>query len=124
MRDKHTFQFTGAEIARGARAERDYHRDRAAWWEAEQVLAVAAARKSAVEVREYAHTGGTHCQIVVDHTLDTRLRECGMKIGEHRRAVDEFDILARQYASNPDRSYELDPGDVAYFRLAGAPRPS
>lgn len=122
-RNEHLFQFTGEELAKASKAEATYHFGRAIWWKAEQELAAKKARETGVEVREVEVSGGTEMQIVLDGTLQSRLTLCQWKIREHRKAADEFQIHAATYASNPSRSYELQPDDVIYFRLAGSPRP-
>jgi hypothetical protein len=40
----------------------------------------------------------------------------------HKDLADQMSISAAMYASQADRSYELDGEDVQYFRMAGGPR--
>jgi hypothetical protein len=121
-RNEHLFQFSGKQISDAAQAEHDYHRERVAFWQIEQDRAAERARAAGVDVREYAVTGGKRVQMVVDPDIQTRLNEAGSKIDSHRAASDKFKIEADCYGTQPDRSYELHPDDVIYFRLAGGPR--
>jgi DNA-binding LytR/AlgR family response regulator len=121
-RNEHLFQFTGQQISDAAKAEHDYHNDRLAFWKAEQDSAVAKAKEAGVEVREYDITGGKNVQVVLDPTLTNRLTDCANKINSHRSAADRFQIESAVYATQGGRTYELQPDDVLYFRLAGGPR--
>ncbi len=121
-RNEHLFQFTGKQISDAAGAECIYHKDRTVWWKREQETAIAAAKSTGVEVREFDITGGKNVQIVLDATLNSRLTECANKINSHRNAADKFQIEAACYGTQAERSYELHPDDVIYFRLAGGPR--
>jgi len=121
-RQEHTFQFTGKQISDAAARECDYHTERLNWWGHEQDKAIGAAKAAGVEVREYEVTGGKNVQIVLDPTLQGRLQECANKINTHRTAMDRFQIEAAAYGTQPERSYELHPDDIVYFRLAGGER--
>ena len=121
-RSEHTFQFTGLQIAKAAQAELEYHNMRLNYWGAAQDEAITAARASGVEVREHEVTGGKNVQIVIDPTVQSRLNECSAKINTHRASADRFQIEAAAYGTQPERTYELHPDDVVYFRLAGGPR--
>jgi hypothetical protein len=121
-RGEHTFQFSGSAISNAAKAEFDYHSMRTAFWRDQHGKAVDAAKAKGVEMREFAVTGGTRAELVLDPTLQTRINECASKINSHRAAADRFQIEAAAYATQADRSYELHPDDVVYFRLAGGPR--
>jgi hypothetical protein len=125
---EHLFQFSGRQVSEAAFAERDYHKERLEWWRAEQDAQVGMARAltAVVKVREAEVTGGRRYEVYADITglqeISARLRECGGKIDSHRRMADEYHLKGSAYATQPDRAYELDPADVAYFRLAGGPR--
>lgn len=123
-RNEHLFQFTGKQIGDAAKAEHDYHSGRLEWWKKDQEVAIAKAKESGVEVREYDGTGGKRVDMVLDPTLQSRLSECANKINSHRTAADKFQIESACYGTQPERSYELHPDDVIYFRLAGGPRES
>ena len=126
--NEHLFWFKADAIAAAAYAERDYHRERLLYWRGEQERLVALAKglTAVVKVIEQAVTGGIRVQVVADlsgaQELNWKLNECGSKIDQHRAKADEYGLKAAAYASQPDRAYELDPQDVAYFRLAGGPR--
>lgn len=121
-RNGHEFQFNGKQIADAATVERDYHRERLAWWQAEQEKATALAKEKGVETREYDVTGGKRVDIILDPNVQTRLTECSNKIYAHRMAADRFQIEAAAYGTQTERVYQLDPDDVIYFRLAGGAR--
>jgi len=125
---EHLFQFSGADIAKAARAEFDYHTIRQAFWETEQGKIVEQARSltATIKIREQQVTGGKRYEIVADITgaqdLNWRLGIAATKIEHHRQLADEFWLKAIAYETQPDRHYELDPQDVAYFRLNGGKR--
>ena len=122
-RGEHLFQFNGKQISEAAKAESDYHKIRAAWWQIAQDAAIKKAKEAGVEVRDYNISGGgKRVQVVLDPTVDGRLSECGNKIIEHRKAADQFWIESATYGTQPERVYELHPDDVVYFRLCGGPR--
>jgi hypothetical protein len=121
-RNEHLFQFTGHQISSAALLENAYHKERVTWWKAEQEVAIKKAKEAGVEVREYDYTGGKGVQVVLDPSLASRLHECAQKITSHQKAADEFQIQSACYGSQADRTYELHPDDVIYFRLAGGPR--
>jgi hypothetical protein len=121
-RHEHLFQFTGKSISEAATAENEYHAGRVAYWKAEQEKAIVAAKAAGFEVKEYDVTGGKQVNVVVNPEVTNRLSVCASKISEHRKAADTFQIEAATYGTQPERSYELQPDDVIYFRLAGGPR--
>jgi len=121
-RQEHLFQFTGKQISRAARTEHDYHIERMEWWKIEQKKAIEATKEKGVEVREYDITGGKAVQVITDPSLSMRLTDCANKLNSHRKAADDFKIQADCYGTQPERTYELQPDDVIYFRLAGGPR--
>ena len=121
-RDKHEFQFTGKQISEAADREAQYHRNRLQFWDQEKNVAVEAIKGAGLQVRQYEVTGGMTTQVVFDPTLQARLSQCESKIIIHKRAKDEYQIHAACYGTQPDRSYELNPDDVIYFRLAGGAR--
>jgi hypothetical protein len=121
-RNEHLFQFTGKQISEAATAESTYHNERVTWWKAQQGAAIKKAKEAGVEVREYDYTGGKGVQVVLDPSLVSRLHDCATKITSHKKASDDFQIQAACYGSQLERSYELHPDDVIYFRLAGGTR--
>jgi hypothetical protein len=121
-RGEHLFQFTGKQIAAAAMEEHDYHAERWKWWRDEEDAAIKQAKASGIEVREMPVTGGRQVQVVIDPTVQARLTQCGYKISGHKQAADRFQIEAGAYQTQPERSFELQPDDVLYFRLAGGPR--
>ena len=126
--NEHLFQFRGLDIAEAAETECEYHRDRLAHWRGQQEDLVGQAKglTAVVKVIEQQVTGGKRVQIVADlsgaQEINWKLNEVGSKIDWHRGKADEYGIKAAAYKTQPDRYYELDPQDVAYFRLAGGPR--
>lgn len=125
---EHLFQFNGRQIADAANAESAYHEGRLAYWRSEQERIVTEARNltAIVKVEEQAVTGGKRYQIIADitgaQTLNWKLGTAGGKIDLHRQKADEYHLKAAAYGTQPTRAYELDPADVAYFRLAGGTR--
>ena len=125
---EHLFRFMGEHIAEAARREAEYHADREVYWteESDRVVAQARALPATVRVQEQAVTNGKRYAIVADITgvqeLQWRLDECMKKIGVHKQAADDFHLKAHAYATQPAREYELDPSDVALFRIVGGPR--
>jgi hypothetical protein len=99
-----------------------YHKLRMEWWEKEYAEACNKAKASGVEIRQYDVTGGSRAELVLDATLQKRINECHSKRMSHKDLADQMSISAAMYASQADRSYELDGEDVQYFRMAGGPR--
>lgn len=123
-RNEHIFQFAGQQISAAAALEHQYHVGRVDFWTAEQEIAIAKAKESGVEIRELDVTGGKRVDVILDPTIGGRLQECANKIHSHQAAADRFQIEAAAYGTQPDRSYDLHPDDVIYFRLAGIGRQS
>lgn len=121
-RNEHLFQFTGKQISEAASREAAYHAERLLFWTKEQREAIEKAKAAGLEVSEYPVTGGVHAQMVINPTLQERITQCANKIHRHRQAPDHLQIEADCYGTQGDRSYELHPDDVLYFRLAGGPR--
>jgi hypothetical protein len=127
--DKHLFQFSGAQIAEACRAEEVYSRERIIYWKAQQDELIAKAKdlKSVVKVTEQTMSGGgKHVTVSADilgiGDLNSHLYLAAQKIEGHRQRADTFKLKGAAYATNADRAYELDPADVAYFRLNGGDR--
>lgn len=121
-RNEHLFQFTGSEIATAALAECTYHRKREAYWRAEQDHLAEEAKQSGVKVEEVQITGGKQVRMFVDGTINMKLDLVGGKINAHQKAANDFEILAASYGTQAARTYELQPDDIIFFRLAGGPR--
>lgn len=126
-RQEHRFQFSASVIAQAAEAEATYHEVRYNWWAEEYRAAVERVKATAsVEIRTYAVTGGERADVVVnygDPAAYKRMGEAFQKIQEHRQAAERYRSDARIYATQGDRTYELDTVDVYYFRLGGEARP-
>jgi hypothetical protein len=127
MRDEHTFQFSASAIAKSARSEVEYHRQRQAYWEEEYKKAVETVRQTAkVEIVEQPITGGMRADVRVDYgdpVAYRRLGESFDKIQQHRQDAERFASEAQLYDSQDGvRTYELSAEDVHYFRLSGRPR--
>ncbi len=126
--DKHLFQFTGEQIAAACVAEVTYHLARLNHWKERQQAAIDKAKglTAIVKVTEYPVTGGKRVQVVADITgvqeVNEELNLAGGKIDTHRKQADEYQLKRNAYATQATRSYELDPSDVQYFRLAGGER--
>ena len=101
-RNEHLFQFTGKQISDAAGREASYHANRVIFWKREHRLAIENAKEAG--------------------TLQERITVCEYLVTEHRKAADELQIEAACYGTQGDRTYELHPDDVIYFRLAGGPR--
>jgi hypothetical protein len=127
--DKHLFQFTGQQVADACAAEVAYRKERIAFWEAEQEKQVERAKSdpavtATVKVREWQHTSGKGYEVYADlvgvQDVNARLRLCGEKLYAHNLAVEQYELKGAAYGTQPTRSYEFDPSDVAYFKLNGA----
>jgi hypothetical protein len=125
---EHLFQFRGSQLASACAAEQAYHQERLEYWRAEQERLVAEAKglTAVVRVEEQSVTGGKRYQIIADitgaQTINWKLGTAGQKIDIHRGKVEEYKLKGAAYATQPERAYELDPSDVAYFRLNGGAR--
>jgi hypothetical protein len=118
-RNAHRFQFSGKQIADAAGNKKGYHERRLSFWKEEHTKAIELARTATVEVREYAVTGGSQAQIVIDQERANRVGQCASKIASHRTSAERFAIEGAAYATQADRAFELDPDDVTYFGIVG-----
>ena len=91
-RAEHGFHFEALEIAKAARSEASYHRERETYWRAEFDAAV----------------------LTVEQTI-------GAKAQRHAEEAELYESDASVYGSQA-RSYELSRADVQYFRLGAAAR--
>lgn len=127
-RDKHEFQFTADWIAKAAFGEAEYHRDRESYWKAEYASAVSRVKETAgVEVRTFPVTGGERADVVVnygDPAAYKRMGEAFDKQQQHRVAAERYETEGRIYGTQGQRTYELSPDDVHYFRLGNEARPT
>lgn len=128
--DKHLFQFTGRQIADACTAEVAYRKERIAYWQSQQDEVLDKVKhmdtSATIEVKEWEHSSGREIQIIAVLTeiqdMNAVLSRASTKLNEHRKAVIEFELKGAAYATQPSRAYELDPSDVAYFKLNGATR--
>lgn len=124
VRNEWRFQFSASVISKAAKDEAAYHEERLDWWKIEQERATEQAKAASVVVRKHEVTGGKRVEVVLDPSVSKRLQECESKISAHRAAFDDFKRWAdAMSAMQPRQNYDLDPDDVAYFRLAGGARP-
>ncbi len=121
-RSEHLFQFTGRQIGEAAEREAKYHADRIVFWTKEQRAAIDRAKIAGLEVSEYPVTGGVRAQMCINPVLQERINECANKLQKHIKTADTLQIEAACYRTQGERTYELHPDDVVYFRLAGGPR--
>lgn len=125
MREKHLFQFKAGEIAAAAKAEAEYHRKRAAYWQAEQASALERLKASAkIIVKEQHVTGGVRPDVTLDFgdlSAQSRMYEAFNKWHQHRDAADKFEMDAKVYGTQGERVYEMETADVHHFRLGGGP---
>lgn len=127
--DKHLFQFSGNAIAEACKAEEAYHLERIAYWKSQQTDLIAKAKdlKSVVKVTEQTLSGGgkyvtVSADVLGIGDLNSHLLLAAQKIQSHYASADTFKLKGAAYQSNAARVYELDPQDVAYFRLNGGSR--
>jgi hypothetical protein len=125
-RSKHLFQFTADKIAKCAKHEAVYHRERQTWWRQEYDKAVATVKATAkIEVRVYPVTGGDRADLNIDYgdvAAYKRMQEAWDKLCQHRKAAEAFATDAEVYGSQGERVYELDAADVLHYRLGGGTR--
>lgn len=126
-RTRHKFTFEAEEIARSARDEADYHRDRLAHWTQRAEQALTRVRETiGAKVVTHAVTGGDEmASIDVDYGDRSAWDEYQLavvKTRAHRQAADRYETEARIYGTQVERTYELDTDDVDHFRLGGQAR--
>lgn len=116
-----SFGYTAVKLADAARAKKDEHGGKKAWWEAKKAEVMARVRESGIEVRDsvaatYSNTkGGCGPQIEVDAGMQRDLSECQAKILEHDKLVHEYDGWVQVLAANPETILDLDHQDYLYF---------
>lgn len=125
-RKKHLFQFKASRIAVAAAGERDYHKARVAYWQAEVEAAAARVRETiGAKLVEESVTGGKQFNVVVnygDPAASQRLNQARNKVTWHQEAAARFHTVAELYATQDERVYDLDGDDVHDLRLNGRPR--
>ncbi len=121
-RNEHLFQFTGKQISDAAGREASYHANRVIFWKREHRLAIENAKEAGLEVSEGRVDDHLGVNAACHQVLQERITVCANKLHKHRKAADELQIEAACYGTQGDRTYELHPDDVIYFRLAGGPR--
>ena len=111
------FSYTGTVLHKACEAKREHHAGRLGYWEDELAKAKDVFKSAGVEIREYAVTGGTRLQGVIDPSAQQRMDECQGKVTEHKDKTAEYDRWSRGFKANGDATFELDPDDIAYFGL-------
>lgn len=125
---EHKFQFTGKAIADACDTAQEYHEGRLAHWQkvVEQQIERGKGLKSIVKKREQNYTGGKHVEFYADivdlQDINERLRFAAHKIDAHRASAQRYKLMGSAYRTNEWREYELDPEDVAFFKLDGSER--
>lgn len=126
-RDEHLFEFPAAEIAEAAKAEAEYHEERAAYWRKEMENATEVVQQTAgVKIKKLIITGGWRPEVVVDYgdpSAYSRMQEAWNKVAKHETLAEQYRTAENVYNTQNGRLYELDTRDVHYFRLNKAPRP-
>ncbi len=119
-RQEWLFQFRASDLAGAARRLLDYHSEQLRRYELHEEIAFGNAKDAAVEVQEFAMTGGTRKQIVIDPTVQTRLRLLEQKINDHTVHTAAMRPWVACFELMPgDQMYELDPDDVLFFDVTG-----
>lgn len=125
-RNTHLFQFTAQNISQAAMELAVYHREREEYWQKEFDTSLGRVTETAgVKVEKFAVTGGWRAEVMVnygDPAAYHRMNEAACKIQEHSKLYDHYRREANLYATQGVRNYDLDPDDVQFFRLNGAPR--
>jgi hypothetical protein len=125
-RMEHTFQFKASEIAAAAKAEADYHEDRAAHWQIEYDHNIGTVEATiGAKVTRRAVTMGEKLDVVVDYgdpEAWAQVRRANQKMRQHREEAEQFLADHYLYATQGDRVYDLDTADVHHYRLGGGPR--
>lgn len=128
MRKEHTFKFPASVIAKAAKDEAAYHKERIKFWKAELTKSIKIVKKTAnIKWREYAVTGGMRWEGYInygDQSAYNRANESNNKIDTHQSMISRFETDARVYGTQGEHEYELSTDDVHYFRLGGEPRES
>jgi hypothetical protein len=125
-RTDHLFQFDAQKIAAAAEDETAYHEDRMNHWQERAATALERVKATvSAKVTEQEVTNGTQAAVVVEYGYPEAWREYQLayrKIDSHRAAMERYATDARLYATQGDRTYNLDSEDVHHFRLGGQPR--
>lgn len=128
MRKDHTFKFPASVIAKAAKDEAAYHKERVRFWKAELSRSMKIVKKTAnIKWKESIVTGGVHWDGYIsygDQAAYNRANEATNKISSHLQMQSRFETDARVYGTQEDHEYELSTDDVHYFRLGGEPRES
>lgn len=108
LRDKWTFGMKIGEVLAGAKAKRDHHNSRVAWWEAKKSEVFATIKEGGLKISEslvsqYAKTGYATASVdlEVDPDLQKKLDECVRKIGDHRAKADSYAAYVEVLSTRP-----------------------
>lgn len=134
MSDKpnHKFFFKASVIAKKAKEESEYHRERVEFWKGERIKMAVIVQKTAKvkvdweEADERARRSGWHRDSIFivyeDQKAYERFRLADSKVVKHQDTYEKHATVAELYGSQEDREYELTLSEVNDFRLGGEPR--
>jgi hypothetical protein len=122
-RNEWQFPYTAAQVAEGARLQREFRRSRVAWWADEKAKVLAEIRESGLEINEsiaatisnYTSQQPGGPQVMIRPELQRKLAECHAKIQSHQQAADEYAGWIDVLKDRPSMSLQLTHMDWLYF---------
>lgn len=114
LRKEWKFEYSADVLLQKTLQRITYHEQRLSFWKAEEAVADKNAKASAT-FKEYAITGGTRTELVIDPTLQSRLDECRRRLNHHRDYLKGYMAWRDVFEQNGTSKLILDVDDITYF---------
>lgn len=127
QRHEWTVEYTGANLAKGARAQLTFRKGRLDAWEQKKAQIMDEVKEKGLTVHEDVaeemykmssnsvsalHGGAT---IMVDRTLQNDLNRCVDRIRSNREKIGEYEGWVQMLEAHPEDVFELEIDDWNYF---------
>ena len=120
-RNAFRFTYSSADLMAACQKIIDHSNDRLVHWQGRYEAAKKDVESQTVKVKVITHqvTGGERASVSadIDRGPEVELNLAQAKLEHHREQVETYDRWRRGFLANPDASFELDPEDIAFFRL-------
>ena len=117
-----TFPILRLTLQQAAQRRADRHQSRLAFWQAELTTATNRLKSEGVTIEEPAEarqhtTYAGNMQIVIDPSMQQRVRECQDKVRDHRDRLAEFRRWEAAFSGTPLESFDCDIDDLTHFGI-------
>jgi hypothetical protein len=129
LRPKWEFEYTAANLADAAKAQRDFRAARRLVWTNKREEVMAKIRETGLTIHEdvtdtlsnsinqlkYSAQGFGGPQVLVDSTMQQDLNKCTAKIQEHTELEKQYAAWVQVLGANPEARLKLDHDDWMFF---------